>query len=111
MQAAPPPLPTTRASPPSPTDITTPSFGTTSTPSPRRRWTDNSTSRARPPARFPTLADAAAAGYRPAGPYGPGAGIHYIGGTGGKVTEDGSLTDEALVESLGHCSSTVRDPT
>ena len=48
-------------------------------------------------ARFPTLADAVAAGYRPAGPYGPGAGIHYVGGPGGRVTEDGSLTDEALL--------------
>jgi len=48
-------------------------------------------------ARFPTLADAAAAGYRPAGPYGPGAGIHYIGGSGGTVTADGSLTDSALL--------------
>jgi hypothetical protein len=48
-------------------------------------------------ARFPTLGDAAAAGYKPAGPYGPGAGIHYIGGIPGAVTADGSLTDDALL--------------
>jgi hypothetical protein len=48
-------------------------------------------------ARFPTLADAAAAGYKPAGPYGPGAGIHYIGGGAGTITAEGSLTDSALV--------------
>ena len=54
-------------------------------------------------ARFPTLADAAAAGYKPAGPYGPGTGIHYIGGSGGAITSDGSLTDSALLNP-GHAA-------
>jgi hypothetical protein len=48
-------------------------------------------------AAFPTLGAAAAAGYRPAGTYGPGQGIHYIGGSGGAPSPDGSLTDDALL--------------
>lgn len=48
-------------------------------------------------ARFPTLADAAAAGYRPAGGYGPGAGIHYVGGAPAESRPDGSLSDETLL--------------
>ena len=48
-------------------------------------------------ARYPTLADAVAAGYRPAGTYGPGAGIHYVGGAGGEPRPDGSLSDETLL--------------
>ena len=48
-------------------------------------------------AAFPTLGAAAVAGYRPAGTYGPGTGIHYIGGTSGGQSPDGSLTDDALL--------------
>ncbi len=48
-------------------------------------------------ATYPTLEAAVAAGYRPAGTYGPGTGIHYIGGTGGQQSSDGSLTDDALL--------------
>ena len=48
-------------------------------------------------AAFPTLGAAAVAGYRPAGTYGPGTGIHYIGGTSGAQSPDGSLTDDALL--------------
>lgn len=48
-------------------------------------------------ATYPTLGAAVAAGYRPAGSYGPGSGIHYIGGTGGQQSADGSLTDDALL--------------
>lgn len=48
-------------------------------------------------ARYPTLADAVAAGYRPAGGYSPGAGIHYVGGVGGEARPDGSLSDETLL--------------
>lgn len=46
--------------------------------------------------RYPTLADAVAAGYRPAGGYGPGAGIHYVGGAATEARPDGSLSDETL---------------
>src|SRR4051794_34549 len=48
-------------------------------------------------AAYPTLEAAVAAGYRPAGTYGPGTGIHYIGGTGGLQSSDGSLTDDGLL--------------
>ena len=48
-------------------------------------------------ATYPTLGAAVAAGYRPAGTYGPGTGIHYIGGSGGAQSSDGSLTDDALL--------------
>ncbi|MFN8025794.1 MAG: hypothetical protein U0W40_05360 [Acidimicrobiia bacterium] len=51
-------------------------------------------------AQYPTLADAVAAGFRPAGGFGPGAGIHYIGGPSGgagAIGADGTLTDAAIL--------------
>jgi Domain of unknown function (DUF202) len=43
-------------------------------------------------ARYPTVADATAAGYRVAGGFAPGSGAHYIGGGGGfSLTGDGSF--------------------
>ncbi len=47
-------------------------------------------------AQFPTLADAAAAGYRRAGPYSPGLGVHYTRSGMAELNTAGTMTDEAL---------------
>lgn len=47
-------------------------------------------------AQFPTLADAAAAGYRRAGPYSPGLGVHYTRSGMAELNPAGTMTDEAL---------------
>ena len=47
-------------------------------------------------AQFPTLADAAAAGYRRAGGYSPGLGVHYTHSGMAELNPAGTMTDEAL---------------
>lgn len=47
-------------------------------------------------AQFPTLADAAAAGYRRAGGYSPGLGVHYTHGGIAELNPAGTMTDETL---------------
>ncbi|MEI7622581.1 MAG: hypothetical protein WCJ88_03420 [Actinomycetes bacterium] len=47
-------------------------------------------------AQFPTLADAAAAGYRRAGGYSPGLGVHYTHSGIAELNPAGTMTDETL---------------
>lgn len=47
-------------------------------------------------ARYPTIADAAAAGYRRAGPYTPGLGVHYTKSGAAELNAAGVMTDDTL---------------
>ena len=47
-------------------------------------------------AQFPTLADAAAAGYRRAGGYSPGLGVHYTHSGIAELNPAGTMTDDTL---------------
>lgn len=47
-------------------------------------------------AQYPTIASAEAAGYRRAGPYSPGLGIHYTRSGAAELNAAGVMTDEAL---------------
>ena len=47
-------------------------------------------------AQFPTLADAVAAGYRRAGGYSPGLGVHYTHSGMAELNPAGTMTDETL---------------
>ena len=46
--------------------------------------------------KYPTVADAVAAGYQRYGPFGPGLGAHYSAGGAPQVGTDLTMTDEAL---------------
>jgi hypothetical protein len=50
--------------------------------------------------RYPTLADAKAAGYRRAGPYTPGLGVHYIKTSGSALNADGMMDRQDLLEPM-----------
>jgi hypothetical protein len=50
--------------------------------------------------QYPTVAAAEAAGYRRAGPYSPGLGVHYIRPSGAGLNTEGVMTDAALREPL-----------
>ncbi len=50
--------------------------------------------------RFPTVADALAAGYQRTGPYMPGIGAHYIHLTGQGLNPDGVMDDSDLADPL-----------
>jgi hypothetical protein len=50
--------------------------------------------------RYPTVADAEAAGYRRAGPYGPGLGAHYISYGGSAFNADGVMNEDDLSHPL-----------
>jgi hypothetical protein len=49
---------------------------------------------------YPTIADAEAAGYRRAGPYSPGLGIHYTRTSGEGLNPDGVMDDADLLSPL-----------
>src|SRR4051794_13035259 len=50
--------------------------------------------------RYPTVADAEAAGLHRAGPFSPGLGAHYINYAGASGSPDGVMTDEAIAQPL-----------
>jgi hypothetical protein len=50
--------------------------------------------------KYPTVADAEAAGYRRAGPYSPGLGAHYIAYGGDQFNADGIVDDNDLAHPL-----------
>ena len=50
--------------------------------------------------QYPTVAAAEGAGYRRAGPYSPGLGVHYIRPSGAGLNTEGVMTDAALREPL-----------
>jgi hypothetical protein len=50
--------------------------------------------------RYPTVADAEAAGLHRAGPFSPGLGAHYINFAGAAGSPDGAMTDAAIGEPL-----------
>jgi len=50
--------------------------------------------------QYPTVGAAEAAGYRRAGPYSPGLGVHYIRPSGAGLNTEGVMTDAALREPL-----------
>jgi hypothetical protein len=50
--------------------------------------------------RYPTVADAEAAGMHRAGPFSPGLGAHYINYAGAAGPPDGVMTDEAIGQPL-----------
>jgi hypothetical protein len=50
--------------------------------------------------RYPTVADAEAAGLHRAGPFSPGLGAHYINYSGAGSSPDGKMTDDAISKPL-----------